>query len=189
MNKLPVLIAFMLALWGCGEAPPLEGARLGTPFQLTNQNGERMSDQKFAGQYRIVYIGYTFCPDVCPTDAQALGGGLRRFEAISPARAKRVTPIFISADPKRDTPAVLKKFLANFHPRFVGLTGTEAEIDALLGKFGSYATRGKPDSYGGYLVDHGRITVLYGPDGTPIAPIPSDEGTEAVAKMLDRWVR
>ena len=110
--------------------PPLKGATMGGPFTLTDQNGRRVSDRDFAGKYRLVYFGYTFCPDVCPVDLQVIGAGLRRFEASDPARAARVQPIFITVDPARDTPAVLRQYVAAFHPRLIGLTGSAEEIAA-----------------------------------------------------------
>ncbi len=139
MNESTLLRpAALLALWlalllgACArapaEAPPLQGATMGGSFTLTDQNGRRISDAAFAGKYRLVYFGYTFCPDVCPTDMATLGAGLRSFEASDPARAARVQPIFITVDPARDTPAVLRQFVSQFHPRFIGLTGSEDEI-------------------------------------------------------------
>ncbi len=181
-----------LALGACaerGEAPPLKGATMGGPFTLTDQNGRRVSDSAFAGKYRLVYFGFTFCPDVCPTDMQVLGAGLRRFEASDPSRAALVQPIFVSVDPARDTPAVLRQFVAAFHPRFVGLTGSEAEIARTARAYGIYYERGEPGPDGAYQVNHSRNAVLYGPQGEPVAPIPQDQGPAAVAAELERWVR
>src|SRR5688572_16838717 len=117
---LLVSLLAMLLLGGCrdqaGATAPLEGASMGGPFTLTDQNGRRVSDSQFAGKYRLVYFGFTFCPDVCPTDLQAIGAGLRQFEQSDPARAARVQPIFITVDPARDTPEVLRRYVANFHP-------------------------------------------------------------------------
>ncbi|HEV2865122.1 MAG TPA: SCO family protein, partial [Allosphingosinicella sp.] len=110
------------------SAAPLEGASLGGHFTLTAQDGRRVSDTDFAGKYRLVYFGFTYCPDVCPTDLQTIGAGLRRFEQSDPARAAKVQPIFITVDPRRDTPPVLARYVAAFHPRLIGLTGSEAEI-------------------------------------------------------------
>ena len=78
----------------------------------------------FAGKYRIVYFGYTYCPDVCPTDMARIGAAMKLLDKDAPAVSAKVVPIFITVDPVRDTPAVLKQFVANFHPRVVGLTGT-----------------------------------------------------------------
>src|ERR1044072_2797977 len=135
-------LALSLMLAGCGqrpaEAPPLAGASMGGAFTLTDQQGRRVSDTAFAGKYRLGYFGYTFCPDVCPTDMQMIGAGLRRLEAQDAARAARVQPIFITVDPRRDTPQVLRAFAAAFHPRMIGLTGSEAEIARVARAYGIY---------------------------------------------------
>jgi protein SCO1/2 len=186
-----LLLALLLA--GCGAAasgpPPLEGASMGGPFTLTDQNGRRVSERDFAGKYRLVYFGYTFCPDVCPVDMQVLGAGLRRFEENDAARAARVQPLFITVDPARDTPQVLRAFTAHFHPRFIGLTGSEAEIAAATRAFRISTDRQAPGPGGGYLVNHTRMAVLYGPEGQPVAIIPHDQGADGVAAELARWVR
>jgi protein SCO1/2 len=186
-----VALLFALALGACSSpsaSPPLEGASMGGPFTLTDQNGRRVSDRDFAGKYRLIYFGYTFCPDVCPVDMQVIGAGLRRFEAEDGARAARVQPIFISVDPARDTPAVLRQFVAAFHPRMIGLTGSEAEIAQVAREYRIFYQRGEA-SAGGYMVNHTRMAVLYGPEGQPIAIIPHDQGPEGVATELGRWVR
>lgn len=187
--------ALGLSLAGCerqggtAAAAPLAGASMGGPFTLTDQNGRRVVDAAFAGRYRLIYFGYTFCPDVCPTDMQMVGAGLRQFERADPARAARVVPIFITVDPQRDTPDVLRHFVAAFHPRMVGLTGSPAEIDRVAHEFRAYYQHQPPGPDGAYLVDHSRLAVLYGPRGEPIAPIPTDQGPGGVATELERWVR
>jgi protein SCO1/2 len=189
------LLAMLLSLLlvGCGtapaEAPPLQGATMGGSFTLTDQNGRRVSDTDFAGKYRIVYFGFTYCPDVCPVDLQIVGAGLRRFEQSDPVRAARVQPIFISVDPARDTPEALRDYVANFHPRLIGLTGSEQEVADVARAYGVFFSRSTPNEQGAYLVDHTRIIVLYGPAGEPIAIIPHDHGPEGVAAELQRWVR
>ena len=197
MNESARRIGFLaglivLLVAGCRAdpgTPPLQGATMGGPFTLTSHDGRRVSDSDFAGRYRLVYFGYTFCPDVCPVDAQTIGAGLRRFEAQDPGRAARVQPIFVTVDPARDTPEVLRAFVANFHPRMVGLTGSEAEIARMARAYGVYYQRGDPSPGGGYLVDHWRGIVLYGPQGEPVAIVPHDQGPDALAAELDRWVR
>jgi protein SCO1/2 len=181
-------VAPLPACHGAG-APPLEGASLGGHFTLTAQDGRRVSDTDFAGKYRLVYFGFTYCPDVCPTDLQTIGAGLRRFEQSDPARAAKVQPIFITVDPRRDTPPVLARYVAAFHPRLIGLTGSEAEIARVARAYGSYVQRGTPAGDGSYGVDHSRTALLYGPQGEPIAIVPQDQGPDAVARELGRWVR
>ena len=184
-------LLLFLVLAACSShsaAPPLEGASMGGAFTLTDQNGRRVSDRDFAGKYRLIYFGYTFCPDVCPVDMQVIGAGLRRFEAQDPARAARVQPIFISVDPARDTPAVLGRFVAAFHPRLIGLTGSEAEIAQVAREYRIFYQRGEA-SPGGYMVNHTRMAVLYGPEGRPVALIPVDQGPDGVTTELGRWVQ
>ena len=187
-------LLFALVLGACSAdpgPPPLEGATMGGAFTLTDQNGRRVSDTDFAGKYRLVYFGFSFCPDVCPTDLQKIGAGLRRFEQSDPSRAAKVQPIFITVDPARDTPDVLRRYVANFHPRLIGLTGSEEEIARVARAYGISYMRGDPPAGrpNDYLVDHVRLTVLYGPEGQPITIVPSDQGADAVTDELDRWVR
>jgi protein SCO1/2 len=186
-----LLLTLLLAACASQSAPPpLAGASMGGPFTLTDQNGRRVSDRDLAGKYRLIYFGYTFCPDVCPVDMQVLGAGLRRFEVEDPARAAKVQPIFITVDPARDTPQVLGRFVTAFHPRMLGLTGSEAEIAQVAREFRIFYQRGDPGpGGGGYMVNHTRMAVLYGPQGEPIAIIPHDQGPEGVATELGRWVR
>lgn len=171
------------------DRAPLEGARIGAPFRLTDQDGKSRSDADFAGRYRIMYFGYTFCPDVCPTDMQTIGAGLRLFEAKSAQRAAKVVPIFVTVDPKRDTPPVLKAFVTAFHPRMVGLTGDPAAVLALAKAYGVAVQAEKPNAQGGYLVAHGRFAFLMDPAGKPVALLPQDQTPQAVATELERWVK
>ncbi len=169
--------------------PPLKGAAIGGPINLVNQDGQRVSDSSFAGKYRLLYFGFANCPDVCPVDLAVLGAGLRQFEADDPARARRVQPIFITVDPERDTPDVLKRYVANFHPRLIGLTGTSQEIQQVLTAHGGSALPDEPNEAGGYNVNHTRFILLMGPDNAPIAIVPHDQGAAGVAQALDQWVR
>lgn len=158
-----------------GPAAPvgnLAGASLGGPFTLVDQDGRTVREADFAGRWRLIYFGYAFCPDVCPTDLALVGRGLKAFEASDAARAARVVPIFITIDPKRDTPAVLKPFVAAFHPRLVGLTGSAAQIAAVTRAYGVYARRMETGDAENYLMDHSAMVYLFGPDGRAIAFLP-----------------
>ena len=195
-RRFLAILAFGLALAGCqshasssAETPPLAGAAIGGPFALTDAKGRTVTDRSFAGQWRIMYFGYSFCPDVCPTDTQAIGAGLRRFAERDPYRAARVVPIFVTIDPARDTPAVLGRFVAAFHPRMVGLTGSADSVARAEKAFAVYAKRGETTPGGGYMMDHSRQTYLMDPNNKPVALIPADEGPTAVADALARWVK
>jgi protein SCO1 len=206
MNKALACLALpLLLIAGCGRPAPgeseqgdLAGARIGGPFILTNQDDKMVKWDDFRGKYRIVYFGYTYCPDVCPVDLQRIMQAFARFEKEKPALAARVQPIFISVDPGRDTPAVLKTYVAAFHPRLIGLTGTPDQIARVAKDFAVLYNDEKQDGASGYLVSHSRTPYLFGPDGKPVALVPVDDpGTtdidegapDKVLAFLDHWVK
>jgi len=167
----------------------LEGSSLGGPFALIDQDGTSRTEKDFAGQYRLMYFGYTYCPDICPTDVAIIGKALNAFEVKDPIRAAKVTPVFITVDPKRDDPASLKPFVKAFHPRLIGLTGSEAAIAAALKAYGIYARIAPTSDPENYLVDHFAVFYLFDPQGRPIAFVPHGEETDAVLNMLETYVR
>jgi len=189
-----VALGLMLMLGACNasappaEEPPLAGAAIGGDFQLTNSKGETVRWGDFAGKYRVVYFGYTFCPDICPTDMQRVAQGLKELKAADPDKAGKIVPIFITIDPARDTQDVVGEFAAAFSPDIIGLTGTPEQIAAAAKAFKVFYAKGEAQPGGGYLVDHSNVVYLFGPDGAPIATLPTDKGSAAVAAELDRWV-
>ena len=116
------------ALWfaGDGKLGPIASGKalVGGPFELTNQDGERVKSSDFAGKYMLVVFGYTYCPDICPSELQVVSAALDELGAT----AERIQPLFVTIDPSRDTPPVLKDYVANFHPGMLGLTGSEEDI-------------------------------------------------------------
>ena len=199
-NAKMILVAGLLALVAaCNPAPdgnnssaaepPLAGARIGGPFTLTNQDGGRTSESQFKGQYRIIYFGYSYCPDVCPVDLANIMLGLKQAEKENPELAKKIQPIFISIDPERDTPAVLKQYVSAFHPRLIGLIGTPEEIADVAKKYLIVYNIRKDEGSSEYLVDHSRQAYLFGPDGEPLALLPFDGTPRQVADEIARWVR
>lgn len=186
--------AVALALTGCGgagtpaEEAPLAGAAIGGDFTLQDSKGQPVRWADFAGKYRIVYFGYTFCPDICPTDMQRVAQGLKALKASDPDKAAKIATMFITVDPARDTEAVVGEFAAAFSPDIIGLTGTPAQIDAVAKTFKVFYAKGEAQPGGGYLVDHSNVVYLFGPDGAPIATLPADQGGKAVAAELARWV-
>ena len=187
------IASLALALSACGTQapapePPLAGASIGGDFELIGTDGETVRWADFQGQYRIVYFGFTFCPDICPTDTQRFSQGLMQFERSDPELGAKVQPIFVSVDPERDTPEVVAEFVANFHPRLIGLTGSPEQVKAAADTFRVFYSRGEPTPGGGYLVDHSAIVYLFGPNGEPLATLPTDQGAEAVAAELSKWV-
>ncbi|WP_257215032.1 SCO family protein [Sphingomonas sp. R-74633] len=174
---------------GVSEEAPLTGARIGGPFTLTNQAGKPVRDSDFAGKYRIVYFGYTYCPDICPTDMLKIGQAMKALDKSAPAKAAKIVPIFITVDPERDTPQVVGEFVRNFDDRVVGLTGSPAAIAAVEKQYAVYARKEAPGAGGGYLVGHSQIAYLMDPDGKPITSLPIEKDAAAMVAQLDHWVR
>jgi protein SCO1 len=189
-------LALSLALAACdgagqqpAERPPLAGTTIGGPFTLVDKAGSPVRWEDFAGKYRIVYFGYTFCPDACPMDVQKMMQGFAEFEKTHPDLAAQVQPIFVTIDPARDTPEKVGEFAAAFSPRLIGLTGTQAQVDAAAKSFAIYHAKGEETPGGGYLMDHSRTAFLMGREGEPIAMLPVEESPEAVAAELAKWVK
>ena len=171
------------------DEAPLAGAKIGGGFTLTNQDGEKVSDTDFVGQYRIIYFGYTYCPDVCPVDLQRLMQGLALAEKNDPSLAKKIQPIFITIDPERDGPEQLKQYVSSFHPRLIGLTGTPDEIAEVAKKYLIIYDKRKEAGASEYLVDHSRQGYFFGPKGEPIALLPYDGTPQEIADEITRWMR
>jgi protein SCO1/2 len=173
-----------------GNPAPLAGARIGGPFVLTDQDGKAFDSKVLAGRYPIFYFGYTFCPDICPLDMAVLGQALKTLEAKDPAKAAKLQPIFITVDPERDTSAVLKTYIAAFSPRLIGLTGTSDQIATVAKQYAIFYQKAPvADGTAGYLMNHSREALLFGPDGKPIALLPVDADKDKVVAEIEKWVR
>ena len=186
---LPLLLCLAACQQQPATPPPLAGANIGGPLALVDGDGRSFTQARLTGRYAIVYFGYTFCPDVCPTDMAAIGAGLKQVERTDPELAAKVQPVFISVDPERDTPAVVKRFAATFHPRAIGVTGDPAAIKQAAQEYAVFYGRGETSPGGGYMVNHSRVAYLMGPDGKPIAQMEQDLGPDRVAAVLRQWVR
>ncbi len=193
---LPLASMAALALGACSpgsspgaeEQPPLAGAAIGGPFTLTDSAGKSVSWSDFDGRYRIVYFGYTYCPDICPTDVQRIMQAYAQFAKAEPALARQIQPIFITIDPERDTPAKVGEFTRAFSKDLLGLTGTPEQIAAAAKGFAAYYARAKGGNAQSYLMDHSRGTYLMGRKGEPIALLPVEAGPAAIAAELAKWV-
>jgi cytochrome oxidase Cu insertion factor (SCO1/SenC/PrrC family) len=182
-----VLIAFVAGgyLWHVGDmksgSSPYDSgeATVGGPFTLTDQNGVIRRDEEFRGKFMLVFFGFTTCPDICPTTMIVLKEALGKIGG----KADRVVPIFISVDPERDTPDVLKPYLDAFSPRFVGLTGKPAEVAAAARAYRVYFQK-KPQPGGSYSMDHSSIIYLMGPDGKYVTHYRLEQGPDAIAEDL-----
>lgn len=142
---------------------------IGGPFQLVDHTGKTITDADYRGRFLLIYFGYGYCPDVCPTELANMAAALDRLGG----RADRVQPLFITIDPARDTPKVLAEYVANFHPRLIGLTGTAEQIAGAAKAYRVFYARsrvvsaGQPEKAesGEYFMDHSGFVYLMGPDG------------------------
>ncbi len=156
---------------------------VGGPFVLEDGNGKPVTDRDFRGKYMLIYFGYTFCPDVCPTTLNEVATAL---DHLGP-KAARLQPIFITVDPKRDTPDVVKQYAAAFTPRLVGLTGSPEQIAAAAKAYRVYyAEHRTGPGPNDYSMDHSSILYLMGPDGQFIAPIRADEDGAQMATDIEK---
>ena len=200
-RPLILLIALALALaagfylWQLGDETNVQGSSgeagsaaqgtgtpsIGGPFTLTDQTGKRVTEADYAGKYMLIYFGFTFCPDVCPTELQVMTGALA---ALGPD-ADKVQPMLITIDPERDTAPVLAQYVAQFDPRLKGLTGTPEEIAAVAKEYRVYYEKVKDeDGSGDYTMDHSSVVYLMGPDGGFLAFFPPATAPEKMAEKI-----
>jgi cytochrome oxidase Cu insertion factor (SCO1/SenC/PrrC family) len=151
---------------------------IGGPFALVDQTGARRTDADFRGRILLVYFGFTYCPDVCPTDLQEIAGALDR---LGPA-AEAVQPLFITVDPERDTADHLKEYVALFHPRLVGLTGSAAAIQDAARAYRVYFAKVPLDK--DYTVDHSAFIYLMDRDGGYLGFFPPGTSAELMVGTL-----
>jgi len=156
------------------------GLSLGGPFSLTDHTGRAVTERDFEGRWRLVYFGFTFCPDVCPTELGTIASALD----VLGAEGERVTPILITIDPERDTPAQLADYVHRFHPRLVGLTGTAEQVAEAARRFRVYYARARQVAGSDYVMDHSSFIYLVGPDSRVRAMFRPETPPEAIAAAL-----
>lgn len=172
----------VLSWFGGGDRQSEQGTvALGGPFTLVDQDGRTVTDADFRGKYLLIYFGYAYCPDVCPT---SLVRNTEALDLLGP-QAEQIVPMLISVDPERDTPERLKDYAGFFHPRLVALTGTPEQVAAVAKAYRVYYAKAEldrgPDAY---LIDHSSFTYLMGPDGRFLQFFRHDLGPEEMAKRI-----
>ena len=190
-----VIVAFVLVLAGTeyfakrgsgtagGGTQSESGPSVGGPFTLVNHEGETVTEEDFLGKYMLVFFGYTYCPDVCPTALSDMAAAL---DMLGDEKAKQITPVFISVDPARDTPDHLAEYVSFFHSRTVGLTGSEEQIKAAAREYRGYYRLNEPtgDDPQDYLVDHTSIIYLMGPEGKLVTHFSHGTDPKAMAERI-----
>ena len=142
------------------EQSSAPSAAIGGPFTLVDVKGETVTDQSYRGKWMLIYFGYTFCPDACPTALTNISLALAKLGLD----ADKIVPLFITVDPKRDTPKVMADYLQSFDPRIVGLTGSQAQTDSAAKAYRVYLAAQKSDG-NDYLVDHSAFFYVMNPEG------------------------
>jgi protein SCO1/2 len=180
---LVLFSAVIFIVTGRTPAPIAMTSAVGGPFKLTDQNGKTITDADMKGHAFLVFFGFTHCPDVCPT---TLFDVSEVFRSLGPD-GKDVRALFITVDPERDTPAVLKDYLSSFDPRIVGVTGDDASIKAAEKAYRVYAKKVPLDG-GSYTMDHTAIVYLMNKDGHFVAPFSLKRRPEESAADLKRYL-
>lgn len=157
-------------------------AAIGGPFELIDQTGQTRRDSDFRGRYLLIYFGYTYCPDVCPTSLLAMSQGLDAFAEQTPELAEQVVPLFITVDPARDDVATLAAYAPHFHERLVALTGSEEQVAAVAGDYRVYYAKagGGTD----YLMDHSSFVYLMDREGRYLSHFSHTSTAESIAEGL-----
>jgi len=156
---------------------------VGGPFTLTDQTGKQRSDAEFRGKLMIVYFGYTYCPDVCPTDLMAITQAL---DALGPA-ADGVQPVFITIDPERDT-KVLADYVSAFHHSFVGLTGSPDEIRKVANSYKAFYVKVGDERSREYSIDHAGVIYLMGRNGEYLGFMPPQTNPDRLTEVLRKYL-
>jgi len=163
-----------------GQAVPA----IGGDFALTDQQGRTVHDADFRGKLMLVYFGYTFCPDVCPTTLAQVAQVLK---SLPPEQQAEIAPIFITVDPERDTVEQMAQYVASFSPALIGLTGTPDQIAPVLKEYHVYAKKaGSGENYG---MDHTSILYLMGKDGRFLRHFNADASNQEIAGALQQALK
>lgn len=160
-------------------------ASIGGAFSLTDQNGNRVTAEDLKGKFSLVLFGFTFCPDVCPMSLNTVTEALKQIGPL----AENIRPVFISVDPERDTPAVLKEYAASFDPHLLALSGTPEEIREVTDHYKVYYNAHKKSpSDKEYLVDHSSFIYLMGPDGEYLTHFAATIPASEMAVRLNEYI-
>jgi protein SCO1/2 len=182
VTGLVLCLAVVLLLVQRSGMPGTQPSAVGGPFSLVDQDGRTVTEQDFRGRPFLVFFGFTHCPDVCPTALFDMSEVLRKLGAD----ADRAAALFITVDPERDTPEVLKNYLSSFDPHLRGLTGNQAAIDAVTKAYRAYA-RKVPNPDGGYTMDHTALVYLMDKQGRFVAPFSLKRTPEESAAELRKY--
>lgn len=186
VGMIAAALAYMLTPTPAPRDLSTGAARIGGPFTLTDHTGRKFTEANLLGHYSVIYFGYTFCPDVCPTELQDLS---RALDLLPAETLAKIQPLFITVDPERDTADVMARYVKAFHPKLIGLTGTPEQIAAAEKAYLIYAAKVPQKGIGkDYLMDHISILYVMGPDGKYITHISQGLAPEKIAAALKKII-
>ena len=160
--------------------PAAQAASIGGSFELIDHTGKAVTEESFDDRYLLVYFGYAYCPDVCPTELLVMGQAVDELGELG----EEVQPLFVTVDPARDTVEYLADYVPSFHPRLVGLTGSDEQIHAAARAYRVYYRLNEPDEDGNYLVDHTSYIYFMDPDGDYLTHFVFGQGPEKMAEII-----
>jgi len=179
-----VVVIWNVVRSGPRDAVVASAPAIGGPFTLMDQTGQPVTDQTYKGLYRLIYFGYTFCPDACPTELQVMAQAIDGMGAAG----DKVQPIFITVDPERDTVKQLAGYVPNFHKRLAGLTGTPEQIAQVAKEYRVYYAKADQSDGKTYLMNHSSFVYLLDPEGRFITVFPSDMDSEKMASEIRKYM-
>lgn len=191
MRRLLLICAAAVLTAGCGgevswQTKDIGGMMPELEFTLTSENGETVTAERYADTVNLLFFGYTHCPDVCPITLGRLRGVMDR---LPDDVASRVRVLFVSVDPERDSPEALRTYTDQFGERFIGLTGSRKQLDALTKRYRTTYGYGEPDEQGNYEVSHGSAVYAFDVNGKARLLIRNEDGVDAVAGDLEQLVQ
>ena len=198
LNRLLILCSVVLvisaafAIWlvnqelsarnsGGGLSRIAGAVQVGGPFELVDDTGAAVTDRSFGDRHKLIFFGYTFCPDVCPTELARMASALDQLDETEVARLQ---PLFVTIDPERDSPELMADYVALFHPDIVGLTGSAEQIAEIARAYRVFYAKAETDDPDYYLMDHSSFTYFMAPDGSNIAVFPYNTAPDEMADAI-----
>ena len=162
--------------------------QVGAPFKLTRHDGETVSSKNYRDSYMLIYFGFTHCPATCPMALITMTEVLNNLEQMYPQQAENILPIFISVDPYRDTPEILKSYIAYFHPRFQGFTSAEDNLTELVSAYGGHFSYDRSEDTDNYNVNHSSYIYFMGFDGKYLAHFGPEETADSILEAIEKLI-
>jgi protein SCO1/2 len=171
------------AAWIAWDAAHPDRPAIGGSFALVDQNGQPFSSDRLKGKPSLIYFGYTYCPDVCPTSLLLMENAVAQ---LGPDAAQKVNLVFITVDPERDTPQLLKGYVENFGPTFIGLTGSPQQVADAARAYRVYYQKVPGKDGGPYLMDHSSIVYVLDRNGRFVTHFTHEAKAEAMAAAVKK---